>query len=114
MNNIISSFIQDVWINKNLDKVKDYIAPDYVAHAMKGKTTISGVEGVKRNLENILEKYPDFVIEIDDIFGDENKIATRLKFKPNINSDISMREIIIHEVRNGKIYQAWSIGSDWD
>ena len=82
MNNIISSFIQDIWVDKNLDNIERYIAPDYVAYALKGKTTVNGVAGVRNNIENTLKKYPDFILEIDDMFGDESKIVTRLKFKP--------------------------------
>lgn len=111
---IISSFIKDIWVNRNLDKIKKYIAKDYVAYGIRNKITVNGILGVKQNVKKLLEKYPDVVVIVEDMIDDENKVASRLTFKPSKDSKISMREIIIHEIKDDKIHRAWSIGSDWN
>ncbi len=111
---IVSSFIEDIWIKHNLDNIDKYIAKDYVAFGMRSKITVNGVSGVKTNIANVLSKHPDCVAEIDDMFASGDKVATRLKFRPDPDSDLTMREIIIHEIKDDKITKAWSIGSDWN
>ncbi len=111
---LVRSFIQNVWIERDLDEIPNYIAPDYQATGLRTKVLISGVDGVRINVQKVYSDYPALSIEIDDMFADGDKVATRLTFHPSPDSSISMREIIIHEVQDGLICQAWSIGSEWN
>ncbi|MBU1075449.1 ester cyclase [Patescibacteria group bacterium] len=94
--------------------IKKYIAKDYVAYGMRNKITVNGILGVEQNIKKLLEKYPDFVVIVEDMIDNGNKVVSRLIFKPSEDSDISMREIILHEIKDDKIHRAWSIGSDWN
>jgi predicted ester cyclase len=73
------------------------------------------VEGVIANAQGVHQSFYQFKITIEDMFGEGDKIVSRLTLHSIKDAkEITMREIMIHRIEQGKIIEAWSLGSQWD
>ena len=106
---IIRNFVVEVWNNSNFDKIEEFIHKDYIAHRLSSKTALKGITGVRRNVENYKNKYPNLKIIIKDMICEGNKVSSRIIIK---DGQKSMNELIIYRISNNKIIESWSIGSN--
>ncbi len=112
---IIHDFIEMVWNNRQYELIPHFIAEDYTAWSMGSKNTLKGIAGVIANAQGVHHSFDQFKIEIEDMFGEADKIVSRLTLHSlRGTEEITMREIIIHRIAQGKIIEAWSLGSKWD
>ena len=112
---IIKDFIEKVWNNRQYELIPHFIAENYIVWVMGSKNTLKGVEGVLANVQGVHRSFDQFKIQIEDMFGEAGKIVSRLTLHSIRDAEqITMREIIIHRIEQGKIVEAWSLGSQWD
>ncbi|HEX2909625.1 MAG TPA: ester cyclase [Chloroflexia bacterium] len=112
---IIRDFIEKVWNNGNYELIPHFIADNYIAWALGSKKNVNGVEGVLANVKGVHKAYAQFKITIEDMFGENDRVVSRLILHSYRDSkEITMREIIIHRIQIEKIVEAWSLGSQWD
>jgi len=112
---IIKDFIEKVWNNRQYELIPHFIAENYIVWVMGSKNTLKGVEGVLANVQGVHRSFDQFKIQIEDMFGEADKIVSRLTLHSIRDAEqITMREIIIHRIEQGKIVEAWSLGSQWD
>ena len=119
---IVKNFIDRVWCRGFLDEISDYISSEYEAIGLATSVQVKGVEGVRRNVQEMHSEYPDFTIEIDDMIAEGNKVASRLRLRGTPvqqqattweRGALTNPELIFHQLHDGKIIKAWSIASTW-
>jgi predicted ester cyclase len=112
---IVREFIEKVWNKGQYELVSRFIGDDYVAWALGSKKTVVGVEGVLANVQGVQRTFEGFRVGIEDMFGEDDKVVSRLTLHSMRSAaPVTMREIIIHRIAGGKIVEAWSLGSQWD
>lgn len=114
---IVRAFIEEVWATGKTERVSDYVAPDYVAHALRSKIDIIGVEGSKNNAVGTRKRFPNLDVEIRDIIADDDRVACYLILKSHPDGEAQQEvkeEMVIFKLRNRLLTECWSIGTDWE
>lgn len=110
------SFIEEVFINKNLAAVDKYIAPDCVDHA--GPPGLPpGPEGAKQMIGMYLSALPDAWVKVEDQIAEGDKVVSRLTWGgthrgelmgvPATGKQVSVAGIDIVRCAGGKIVEHW-------
>ena len=119
---IVQNFFDRVWNRGYVDEIQNFIAPDYEAIGLATEIEVRGIKGVKKNVQETRSRYPDFTIQIDDMIAEGDKVASRLRLRGTPvhqqattweRGALTYPELIFHQLKNGKIIKAWSIGSTW-
>ena len=81
-----------------------------------------GADGLKPILQSIVQAFPDFRIDIEDIVGSHGRIGVRAKITgthrgeffgiPATNKPISIALHEFHEMEKGRIKRTWHL-EDW-
>jgi predicted ester cyclase len=112
---LVRDFLEKVWNKGQFALVPGFIDPAYRAYALRTGHLVKGIEGVLANVQGVHRAFPGFRISVQDMFGEGDRVVTRLTMHATGETgDITMREIIIHRLENNKIIEAWSIGTNWD
>jgi steroid delta-isomerase-like uncharacterized protein len=104
-------------LNKgNLAIIPEFIAPNYVVHNPLGMEA-KGPEGFKQMVPMYRTAFPDLHVMIDDMFGEEDKVATRFTMTGTFKGDMmgipptgkkfTLTGIIITRWVGGKEVEAW-------
>ena len=105
-----------------MDDISKYIAHNYEAVGLATTVYVRGIEGVRKNVEDTRSGFPDLFIEIDDMIAEGDKVASRLTLRGTPvhqqattweRGALTNPELIVHQLKDGKIIKAWSIGSTW-
>ncbi|MHA1638094.1 MAG: ester cyclase [Candidatus Thorarchaeota archaeon] len=117
---IVKEFIDEVWNKGNVEAIDKFIDPEYVGHDHDSGHIVNGLKGVKMSMISVRAAFPDISITIDDIFGEGDKVVMRFtmvgtpceEYSPDEKCDQKkLKEIIIYRLTQGKIVEAWSIGT---
>jgi steroid delta-isomerase-like uncharacterized protein len=73
---IILRFWQEVFNGRKLEEIDKYFTDDYVYHGAAGQD-IHGREGLKQFLSVYFKAFPDLHAEVEDIFGEGDKVLSR-------------------------------------
>jgi steroid delta-isomerase-like uncharacterized protein len=73
---IVLRFWQEVFNGRKLEEIDKYFAEDYVYHGAAGQD-IRGREGLKQFLSVYFKAFPDLHAEVEDIFGEGDKVLSR-------------------------------------
>ncbi len=71
---IVKRIVQEIWNGGNLDLADELISPDYV-DIVAGSGTPVGPEGFKDAVNSVRDAFPDFVITINDMISEGDKVA---------------------------------------
>ena len=71
----VHDYWQRVWTEGNLDSVAEFYAQD-----CKQGDDFS-IEGFKRNVARQRESFPDFSVEVHEVFAHDNWVATRVTYR---------------------------------
>jgi steroid delta-isomerase-like uncharacterized protein len=71
---IVKRIVQEIWNGGNLDLADELISPDYVDN-VAGSGTPVGPEGFKGAVNGVRDAFPDFVITINDMISEGDKVA---------------------------------------
>ena len=119
---VVKNFIDRVWSRGLVDEIPDFIAPEYEAIGLATDVRVKGIEGVRENVLTTRSGYPDLRIEIDDMIAEKDRVASRLRLRGTpvhqqattwARGALTNRELIFHQLKDGKITRAWSIASTW-
>jgi predicted ester cyclase len=120
--NTVRNFIERVWNRGFVDEISKYIAPKYEAIGLASNVYVRGVEGVRKNVDDTRSGFPDLLIEIDDMIAEGDRVASRLTLRGTPvhqqattweRGALTNPELIIHQLKDGKIIKAWSTASTW-
>ncbi len=107
--------IEEVWNKGNLAIIPELISSDYVETSGRG-ITIKGHEGIRQHVTSLCTAFPDFQMTIDEIVGEDDTLAVRLKwsgtFKEKIRGikptgrHVRIKEALFFRFDNGKQIEA--------
>jgi len=66
-------FFEEMWNNRDLDLVEEFISADMRGHAPTGEFV--GYEGERQTILGTVAAFPDLVITIDEMIAEDNKVA---------------------------------------
>src|SRR5882762_6669212 len=73
---VVRSVFEQALNKRNIALLKDLVSDDYV-----GFQGIKGAEGFQRPVAPIIEAFPDIQWNIQDLFGEDDKVVARWKLK---------------------------------
>ena len=72
---LIQRYIDEVINTGNLDKIEQYISPDY-AEVYEGKRYVLGIEGAKLHVLGVRQTYPDLQLTVTHQIAEDEWVAT--------------------------------------
>lgn len=114
---LVREFVEVVKNGRQLDKLVDYFAADYVEHNPVVASFGKGVDGYKAFLGHLFDGYPDDKVTIDQIVSDGELVAYRatesgthkgtfLKI-PATQKHATWTEIQFFRLKDGKVVEHW-------
>ena len=110
-----SRFWEEVFNHRKLVLVDGLFAEDYVYHGAAGQEA-NGRDGLKQFLGMYFEAFPDLHAEVEDIFGEGDKILSRamcrgthkgnLMGMPATGKQIAIRVICADRFADGKVAES--------
>jgi len=108
----------EIFNKRNVAAVDEFIAPGYVlCTAPEGMP--SDRNAVKEFIGMYLEAFPDLQISIDELLAVEDKVIGRFTFTgthegelmglPPTGRRISVRQIAIYRIEDGKVVEEWEV-----
>jgi steroid delta-isomerase-like uncharacterized protein len=111
-------FWKEVFNKRNFDLANQMFTKDYVYHGAGGQD-IPGVENLKQFLGMYFKAFPDLRAEVEDIFGEDNKLVSRvmcygthkgeLMGMPPTGKQIAIRVICVNRFAGSKIAEDWEL-----
>jgi predicted ester cyclase len=105
-------FITQVWNAGELAAADLLIHPDYVVPGVG-----MGPEAVKRNVLAFREAFPDLVWTIDEVIGEDDRVAMRLTLRGThrgvfrgiapTGQRVTMEEMVFWRVADGQLHSGW-------
>lgn len=112
------AWAEAAWKNHDLDAAAAFLAPDWVGH-YEGLEEVHGRDGFKRIASAFLTAFPDMQVTIEDSLVIGDKLPRRVRWAathqgpflgvPATNKRVTVREIIVLRIADGKIAEEWEI-----
>lgn len=110
--NLVRSLYEDCINARNLDRLETLIARDFTGPG--GERAPAGFRGT---IERVVTGFPAVRFEIQDLFGEGDKVAIRWTFRaihagpfaglaPS-HAEVTQEGNVIYQLREGRIVQAW-------
>jgi predicted ester cyclase len=109
----------EVWSRGDMKVVDEIYEADFVAHWLGGADT-RGREAFKAFVAEGRRRAPDLIETVDQIVAEGDLVVTRFTSRgtfasepgePSQRKEVTMQEIAIHRIRNGKIAEQWTVGA---
>lgn len=101
----------------DVDALAELITENFIANIPGLPEPLRGREPWRRNVEAMLEGFPDLQIDIDDMFGAGDKVAVLLRFHgthngqfqgvPPTHRRVSFSSIEVYRLEGDKIAEEW-------
>jgi steroid delta-isomerase-like uncharacterized protein len=114
----IKRFWEEVFNKRNLKLIDSLFTEDYVYHGAAGQD-VHGREGLKQFLTVYFNAFPDLYAEVEDIFGEDDRVASRavcrgthqgdLMGMPPTGKQIVIRVICTNRFADQKIAEDWEL-----
>lgn len=101
----------DNWNAGSLDAYLELYATNVVLHSVPPDFP-PGIEGVKKMYNGMWSSFPGSTIEIDDLFGEGDRVACRYTAHAThqaTREQVVFRGITILQFSNGKCVERWDI-----
>ncbi len=113
---VVRRHYEEGWNQKNLSTVDETHSPDTIHHDPSNPTAITGVEGIKNRLAQVIQAFPDIHFNIEDMIAEEDKVAVYWTLSGTQKGEFAgipptgkriegIQGIIIHRLSNGKIVE---------
>lgn len=108
----------EVWSGRDLKAIDDIYAPDFVAHWIGGPDTV-GRDSFRRFVADAHKRAPDLKETVQQIVAEGDLVVTRFNSEgtfasepgePSKRKQVTMQEIAVHRIRDGKIVEQWTSG----
>lgn len=114
-------WVEEAWNGGDFSSVEGLYDPDYVSHSLLPGIP-PNVEGLQQFISTFRQAMPDFHIELEDVFGDADKVAWRMVARgtqtgPFMGIPPTGREVVVpgmvilHFNQQGQIKEDWA---NWD
>jgi steroid delta-isomerase-like uncharacterized protein len=74
---LVSRFHEDVFGKKDLSRINEVIAPEFVQYHPGTTEPIRGPEGFERWVVGLFEAFPDLKVPIEEILAEDERVVTR-------------------------------------
>ena len=108
----------ELWNEKNIPAVNDFVAQDYVRHDPNAPA-VYGPEAEKELIATYLDAFPDLHFTIEDLVTEDDKVAARLTARgthqgellgiPATQRQITVPMIETYRLADGKIAEQWVV-----
>ena len=108
----------EVWSGRDLKAIDDIYAPDFVAHWIGGPDTV-GRDSFRKFVADAHKRAPDLKETVQQIVAEGDLVVTRFNSEgtfasepgePSKRKQVTMQEIAVHRIRDGKIVEQWTSG----
>lgn len=113
---ISRKYYHEVWTNKNLDKIADFISENFVLHV--GNDEYRGFAPLKQSLMSYQKAFPDLMFTLEDLIAENDRVVElwsatgthRGEFQgiPPTNKHAKISGVDIVTIRDGKIIERWA------
>ena len=105
-NKILAQKAAALWATKDFDKLKEIYASDCIQHQQHHHTdfTISGIEALRKCMEEFLLSYPDYQERIQEQIAEGDKVVSILDCR---SLTICWSGVIIDRIEQNKIKETW-------
>jgi steroid delta-isomerase-like uncharacterized protein len=114
----IVRFWEEVFNDRKLEVIDELFTEDYIYHGAAGQD-IRGREGLKQFLSMYFNAFPDLHAEVEDVFGEGDKVASRvmcqgthqgeLMSKPPTGKKITIRVICTNLFSGDRVKEDWEL-----
>lgn len=114
----IRRFWEEIFNQRKLELIDEIFTGDYVYHGAAGQD-VQGREGLKQFLKVYFNAFPDLHAEIEDIFGEGDKVASRamcrgthkgdLMGMPPTGKQIAIRVICTNRFAGKQVAEDWEL-----
>ena len=115
---VVLRFWEEVFNARELDLIDSLFTEDYVYHGAGGQE-VRGGEGLKQFLTMYFKAFPDLRAEIEDIFGEDDKVVSRamcrgthkgeLMGMPPTGKQIAIRVICTNRFAGQRVAEDWEL-----
>lgn len=116
---LLREWLAECFLGGNLDRLEEYVAPEYVEHNPSVPHEIEGIEGHRANIEGFRAAFPDLDVEIETLVATEEKTAQRMTCRgthegeimgvPPTGETVEITATGITRFEDGKMVEDWSI-----
>jgi len=112
--------IQEAWNANDTATIDQLIAPDFKAHTPGADALPPGVEGAKAANQQSLQSWSDKNVEIQDIFGEGDRVVVRTRMTgkntgglpflgiPANDAKVDFESISIYRLKDGRVVETWA------
>jgi len=101
----------------NLGAIDELMASDFLMHGDALAPLTKGSAAVKGSVRAVREAFPDLVVTIENMVAQDDKVATRLRWRgthtgafmglPPTNKEMTWTAIAVNRIENGKVVERW-------
>ena len=116
---LIRDYFNEVWNKGNLDLLDELLSIDYLNHSSSIQDVPPGPAGLKPIVNAMRIAFPDLHYTIQDLIVTDDRVVARVKMSgthtgdffgiPPTNKKISVNQINIEHITNGRISEHWRI-----
>jgi len=116
---LIRDYFNEVWNKGNLDLLDELLSIDYLNHSSSIQDVPPGPAGLKPIVNAMRIAFPDLHYTIQDLIVTYDRVVARVKMSgthtgdffgiPPTNKKISVNQINIEHITNGRISEHWRI-----
>ena len=116
---LMRRFYEEVYNQKNLAAIDDYIAPNFFNHSASqlGITGGGDLEHVKQFVSMVMQVFPDLHYTVEDLIAEGDKVVARLTISgtqqgafmgiPATGKHVTVSNIEIFRITNGRGVETW-------
>lgn len=114
---LVTNFIEEIWNQNQLEKIDDYISPDFIDHSLPPNLP-ANKEGMKLWIMGTSKSFEHKTI-VDDIIGEDHKVILKMRMHLKhigVWRDIEPTHLEIsavgyryYKIADGKIIEHWSL-----
>ena len=113
----IRVFWEEVFNKKKLELIDNLFTKDYVYHGAAGQD-VQGREGLKQFLTMYFNAFPDIHAEIEDIFGEDDRVASRAMCRGTHQGELmgmspTGKQVVIRVICTNR-FSGSKIAEDWE
>lgn len=115
----LRNYVDEVWVEGNLDAIEEYVKPGYVEHNLSGHNPdIEGIEAHRENVEQFRTALPDLELDLERVVADGDKTAQLFTCRgthegemmgtPPTGESVEFPAVGITVWEDGKMIEDWS------
>ncbi len=114
---LVLNMDDELWNKGNLDRMNEFISPDFVRHFLPGGSELRGIDSLRAHVKKHREAFPDWQEEIRHIVAEGDFVVIHFVStgtnkgswlgNPPTGKRIQINEMSILRIENSKIAEQW-------